>query len=92
MTVCLLSLSGCSSKPQEPVTQTIYERQWIPLNLLEVGCIELAAGDTVRSLGSSWVNNTSCLRAYKKLVDGIINNYTKEGMSQYERSGERGKW
>lgn len=88
MIVCLPILSSCSSKPPEPIVDIVYEKQYIPVELLEIGCVEQPAGVTVRSLAGSWANNTSCLRAYKKLVDGIINNYTEKGASQYEYSNE----
>lgn len=78
MIACLLILSSCSNKP---ITETIYVKQYIPIDLLQISCIEAPAGDTVRSLALSWTNNTGCLRAYKSLVDGIIKNYTEEGVT-----------
>jgi len=76
---CLLILSSCSSKPVEPVSEVIYQKQYIPVDLLRVSCIEQPAGETVRTLASSWVNNTSCLRAHQILLEGLIKNYTEEG-------------
>lgn len=80
----LLICFGCSTKPPEPIREVVYTKQYIPLNLLQIECREKPAGDTVRLLAGSWVNNTSCLRAHQKLVEGLIKNYTKEGNSQHE--------
>lgn len=60
------------------MTETVYQKQYIPVGMLKVDCTELVAGETVRSLATSWTNNTSCLRAYKKLVEGLIMNYTEK--------------
>ncbi|AXF53002.1 MAG: putative conjugative transfer protein [Caudoviricetes sp.] len=73
-------LSSCSSKPPDAIVETIYVKQYIPLDLLRISCIEQPAGETVRSLAGSWVNNTSCLRAHQILVEGLIKNYTEEGI------------
>jgi hypothetical protein len=72
-----MTLSGCSSN-QKVVTETVYQKQYIPVGVLKVDCTELEAGETVRSLATSWTNNTSCLRAYKRLIDGLIMNYTEK--------------
>jgi hypothetical protein len=77
---CLALCSSCSNKPPEPIVEVMYQKQYIPLNLLKVSCIEQPAGETVRSLASSWVNNTSCLRAHQILIEGLIKNYTEEGI------------
>jgi hypothetical protein len=82
-------LSGCSGRPPETITETVYVKQYIPLDLLLVNCGEAPAGLTVRTLASSWVNNTGCLRAHQTVIEGLIKNYTEEGMSLYEQSGER---
>lgn len=81
MTVCLMILFGCSTKPPITITETVYQKDYIPLNVLLLNCTEKAAGVTVRSLSSSWVNNTSCLRAHQKLVEGLIKNHTLEGIN-----------
>lgn len=88
MIVFLPTLSSCSNKPPEPVVEVVYEKQYIPIGVLKVDCHEQSAGDTVRTLGMSWVNNTSCLRAHERLVDGLIKNYTKEGASRDEHSSK----
>jgi hypothetical protein len=85
MIACLVSLSSCSNKPPETIVETIYQKQYIPLDLLRVSCIEQPAGETVRTLASSWVNNTSCLRAHQILVEGLIKNHTKEGAVNNEQ-------
>lgn len=77
MIVCLPSLSSCSTKQSEPLTEVVYQKQYIPYKLLKVSCIEQPAGETVRSLASSWVNNTSCLRAHQLLIEGLIKNYSE---------------
>lgn len=79
MIVSLLTLSSCSNKPQDVLVETIYRERKIPYELLKVACVEKAAGETVRSLAGSWVNNTSCLRAHQKLVEGLIKNYSDKG-------------
>lgn len=81
-----MTLNGCSNRPAEPVRETIYEKQYIPWELLQIECGEAPAGDTVRSLAMSWVNNTGCLRAHQKLVEGLIKDYTEEGKLLYERT------
>lgn len=81
MIASLLILSSCSNKPVEPITETIYVKQYIPLEMLQIACVEAPVGDTVRSLALSWTNNTGCLRAYEKLVQGIIEMYTIEGQT-----------
>ena len=73
---CLLILSGCSSKAVGPTY--IYEKQTIESSLFEVGCVEIGAGDTVRTLAHGFVMNRSCLRAYVELVEGLKRTYTKE--------------
>jgi hypothetical protein len=89
MIVSLLILSSCSSKPPEPISETIYVKQYIPLDLLRIDCLATPAGDTVRSLALSWNNNTGCLRAHQKLLEGLIKNYTKEGGMEDEHKPER---
>lgn len=89
MTSFLLNLSGCSNKPPETITEVVYQKQYMPLGLLVIDCQEQPPGLTVRSLGSSWVNNTGCLRAHQKLIEGIKENYTKEGLSDGESRRER---
>lgn len=79
MTGCLLILSSCSINPPAKPTY-IYERGYIEPSLLEVGCEEIGAGETVRTLAKGYVHNRSCLRAYVKLIDGIKRTYTKEGV------------
>lgn len=59
--------------------ETVYQKEYIPLDLLKISCKEKPAGTTVRTLASSWVNNTSCLRAHQILVEGLVKKYTKEG-------------
>jgi len=81
-------LLGCSTRPNEPIRETIYEKQYIPLNLLLIECDETPPGLTVRSLGASWANNTGCLRAHKELVRGLIENYTIKGNTNNERGKE----
>lgn len=75
MTVFLMTLSGCSNKE----VKTVYQKQYIPIGVLKVDCAEMSAGETVRSLSLSWMNNTGCLRAYKALIDGLIIDYTDKG-------------
>lgn len=53
------------------------EREYIPVKLLEVGCVEIMAEDTVRSLAIAYLETRGCLRAYVKLIDGIKKNYTE---------------
>lgn len=81
----VMILSSCSNKPQDTIVETIYEKQYIPLDLLRVSCKEQPAGETVRSLASSWSNNTSCLRAHQILIEGLIKTHTKQGVTTNEQ-------
>lgn len=85
MIAFLMILFGCSNRPPETITETIYEKQYIPWELLQIECGEAPAGTTVRSLAMSWQNNTGCLRAHQKVIEGLIKNYTEEGIQIYER-------
>ena len=77
MISCLPILSSCSNRP--PTTTYVYEKLLIEPEVFEVGCGEVGAGESVRTLAHGFVINRSCLRAYKELVDGLKRMYTKEG-------------
>lgn len=86
MLACLMIFSGCSNKPPEVIYEVRYEKQYIPLDLLIIDCSVASPGVTARELAMSWVNNTGCLRAHKKLIEGLIKNYTEEGVLTNEHS------
>lgn len=71
-------LSGCSNNQIEPQKPLHVIEQHYSKELLSIDCEEIAAGETPRSLAKSWVNNTGCLRAYKALVDGLIERHNSE--------------
>src|SRR3990167_167305 len=63
---CLVALSACS--PQQII---VYRDKPIltPDSLLVDPCGLATAGDTVRSLASGYIYNTSCLSQYKLLLE-----------------------
>lgn len=69
-----LFLSGCNTN--KTITKTKIEYKYIPSEILVVDCQAIRAGDTVRSLAKGYVNNTKCLQAHQKLIEGL-KIYTK---------------
>lgn len=74
----LLILSGCSTRI-ETVTKTVYEKQSIPIELLKVNCQIIKPDNTPRKLSVAYLSEKSCRKAYVKLVDNLIKDYTEEG-------------
>lgn len=91
MLTLLLSLifSGCSNSPVERVTETIYQREYIPLEALKVNCNIKTELYTPRLLAIAWRSEKTCREAYEVLVDGLIKNHTKEGTVDDTRNRER---
>lgn len=71
----LVSLTGCSNT--KPITITKIEYKYIPSSLLYIDCQAIGAGETVRSLVTGYINNTTCLNAHMRLIEGLKLQYTK---------------
>lgn len=91
MIIFLMTSSGCSNRPVQPITETVYEKVYIPWEVLQIECGEAPPGETVRSLALSWTNNTGCLRAHQKVIEGLIRNYTEEGKLIYGNHNKSGR-
>lgn len=77
-----LIFSGCSNKPEvKPVIETVYEKLYIPKEVLIIKCVTRSEVSTPRLLAAAWKSEKKCREAYQKLIDGLIETYTKEGVS-----------
>ena len=74
----LLILSSCSTRI-ETVTKTVYEKQMIPVELLRVNCTLIKPDKTPRKLSAAYLSEKSCRKAYVKLVENLMKDYTEEG-------------
>lgn len=77
----LLLLSSCSTKT-EPVVIYQTEQVYIPLSLLKVECSVLKGGGTPRSAAAAYLSEKSCRKAYQKMTEGLIRDYTEEGQTK----------
>lgn len=89
MLLLTLSFYGCSNKPVERVTETIYQREYIPLEALKVSCNVKTERHTPRLLAIAWRSEKTCREAYQTLVEGLIKNHTKEGSTDDNDGRER---
>ena len=65
--LCLLILSGCSTRVVEEVIKEV--PVLIPDRLVEHPCTVIGAGDSLGGLVKGYINNTSCAGDYRVLVD-----------------------
>ena len=82
MLLSTLIFSGCSNKPVERVTETVYQREYIPIEALTVKCNIRTDRTTPRLLAAAWRSEKKCREAYERVIDGLILNHTKEGMDR----------
>lgn len=79
MLLLTLSFSGCSTNKVERVTETVYQREFIPIEALTVKCNIRTDKHTPRLLAAAWRSEKKCRESYETLVKGLILNHTKEG-------------
>lgn len=84
----LLILSSCSARI-ETVTKTVYEKQMIPVEMLRVNCTVIKPDKTPRKLSAAYLSEKACRKAYVKLVENLIRDYTEEGINNDSTSGHR---
>lgn len=74
----LLICSSCSTTT-EPAVIYQTEKVYIPLSLLKVECLPRKAGGTPRLVSAAYLSEKSCRKAYEKMTEGLIRDYTLEG-------------
>jgi hypothetical protein len=59
--------------------------------MLTIACETRTDVSTPRLLGAAWQSEKKCHSAYKKLIEGLIKDYTKEGESPNVNTTNTGK-
>lgn len=61
----------------------------IPVKLLQVDCTIIKPDKTPRKLSAAYLSEKACRKAYVKLVENLIKDYTIEGINNANASRHR---
>lgn len=61
----------------------------IPVEMLRVNCTVIKPDKTPRKLSAAYLSEKACRKAYVKLVENLIRDYTEEGINNDSTSRHR---